>query len=157
MLPGRPAVALLSLVTALVTTIAACGPAPTPSPTSTVTFEQAAEAYRSFTTGWSAANTDALNAAASAADADPAKVAAYAATVAASYSAFIDGIRSLDMPESVLPAVQAELETLTVVVGLARQLNTDPADVAVRSELQGALARLARASANVEALLGISR
>ena len=152
MLQTRQLVALLLLLSAT----SACSPAPTPSPTPSVTIEQAADAYRSFTATWSATHSDVLNAAAAAADVDPAMVAAYATAIADSYTAFADGVRAIEVPGSVLPAKQAELETLTAVVGLAKQLEAEPANITVKTELQGALARVAQTSANIEALLGIS-
>ena len=152
MLPTRRAATLLLLLVSL----GACSPSPTPPPTTQFTVEQAAEAYRSFSAAWTATYADKINAAATEADRDPANVAPYARRLADAYEAFRTGIGAIDVPTAATDAKEAEVDSTSAVIDLARQLEATPSDIAIKLELQAALARLAQASATTEAQLGIS-
>lgn len=134
-----------------------CSPAPTPRPSTSATVEAAAQAYSAFVRSWSDEHAADLNAKSSAADADQSLVGEYATTLADAYQAFGDGVRAIDFPGSVRPEVDRELDTIDVLVGLANRLADSPSDMAVKTELQRALARAAESSASVEAVLGVSR
>ena len=99
---------------------------------------------------------DEINVAAAAADADPARVATYARTLADAYGSFAEDLKAIAMPGSVRPAAEREVEAVEVLVGLAGELEAAPSDASIRAQLQEALARVARTSAELEALLGIS-
>ena len=141
-----------ALLTASVT---ACSPAPTPIPTSTVTIEQAAQAYSAFSTSWTGEYTDVLNADAAAADADLDNVAQYARTIANAYDAFGRGIRAIAFPTAIQPTVQQELEAVDVLVALGKQLERDSSNLSIKMQLQEALARVGQRSGAVEVGLGL--
>ena len=140
----------------LLVAVAACSPAPTPPPTTSVTTEAAAAAYSAFLDAWTQEHGDEINAAAAAADDDPAQVAAYARTLVDAYGSFAEDLEAIPMPGSVRPAADREVAAVEVLVGLAGQLEATPDDASIRTQLQEAMARVARASAEIEALLGLS-
>lgn len=144
------------LIGSLFVLLVGCSPAPTPVPAPTVTVEEAAQAYSAFSASWVGTYNDTLNAEAAAADADQANVAQYARTLADAYAAFAKGIRTLEFPTSLGPTVQQELDAVDVLVALARQLETAPSNLSVKTQLQEAVGRVGQRSAAVEEALGIS-
>lgn len=147
---------VLLLSGAVVVLMAGCSPGPTPSPSATVTLEAAARAYSGLMSGWIETYADTLNKESSTAGHDRAAFAQYAATLRDAYGSLSRGVALIGVPQSVKPAVDAELESMNTLVALATQLVDDPMNSALRSELANALGRVTQRSAAVDAALGLS-
>jgi hypothetical protein len=152
------------LLTSLLALVAACSPnltptsmpSPTPTPTPTVTLAAAAEAYSAFARSWRSRYAGVLNEAAAAADADSANVARYARVLAEGYAAYSDGLAQVEVPDTLRAALDREIESLDVLVALARQLAADPSDIDLKTQTQAALGRVTESSAAVESALDVS-